>query len=176
VIDIKTVREISLEIGVSKQAVFKKINNEPLKGVLSALEKGVVTEGGKVYISEEAAEIVREAFADVPAVQKKAEPQEKSNENDLKDYIEFLKHQAHIKDAQLHEKDAQIRRFQAQINDLNKQLLYAQHKALIIEAIEASAEPIKIEPVTFAGDDLLFPLKKKIEKKKSGLFGLFGRG
>lgn len=55
----KTIKEIAEELGVSKQAVFKKIKKEPLS---TSLQQFISTVDGVVYISVDGAKLVAEAF------------------------------------------------------------------------------------------------------------------
>ena len=55
----KTVREIAEEIGVSKQAVFKKINRQPLSTKLEGLTSTV---DGRLMVSVDGEKLIKEAF------------------------------------------------------------------------------------------------------------------
>ena len=56
---IKTIREIAEEIGVSKQAVFKKINRQPLSTELMGLTS---TFGGRLMVSVDGEKLIKQAF------------------------------------------------------------------------------------------------------------------
>lgn len=56
---IKTIREIADEIGVSKQAVFKKINRQPLSTELMGL---TATVGGRLMVSVDGERLIKRAF------------------------------------------------------------------------------------------------------------------
>lgn len=56
---IKTIREIADEIGVSKQAVFKKINRQPLSTELMGL---TATVDGRLMVSVDGEKLIRQAF------------------------------------------------------------------------------------------------------------------
>lgn len=56
---IKTIREIADEIGVSKQAVFKKINRQPLSTELMGL---MATVGGRLMVSVDGERLIKRAF------------------------------------------------------------------------------------------------------------------
>ena len=55
----KTVRQIADEIGVTKQAVFKKIKSEPLS---TSLQRFISKVDGTVYISVDGENLVKQAF------------------------------------------------------------------------------------------------------------------
>ena len=57
---IKTIREIADEIGVSKQAVFKKINRQPLSTELMGL---TATVGGRLMVSVEGERLIKRTFS-----------------------------------------------------------------------------------------------------------------
>ncbi len=56
---IKTIREIADEIGVSKQAVFKKINRQPLSTKLMGL---TATVDGRLMVSVDGERLIKQAF------------------------------------------------------------------------------------------------------------------
>lgn len=56
---IKTIREIADEIGVSKQAVFKKINRQPLSTELMGL---TATVDGRLMVSVDGEKLIKQAF------------------------------------------------------------------------------------------------------------------
>ena len=59
VVYIKTIREIADEIGVSKQAVFKKINRQPLSTELMGL---ISTVDGRLMVSVDGERLIKQAF------------------------------------------------------------------------------------------------------------------
>jgi uncharacterized coiled-coil protein SlyX len=58
----KTIRQIADEIGVSKQAVFKKIKREPLSTSLQGL---TTTVDGRLMVSVDGEKLIKQAFSDV---------------------------------------------------------------------------------------------------------------
>ncbi len=61
----KTIREIADEIGVSKQAVFKKIKREPLSTSLRGLTSTV---DGRLTVSVDGEKLIKQAFSqDAPS-------------------------------------------------------------------------------------------------------------
>ena len=59
----KTIREIAGELGVSKQAVYKKIKREPLS---TGLKEFTTTGENAVYIADEGVSLIRAAFEKEP--------------------------------------------------------------------------------------------------------------
>lgn len=57
---VKTIREIAQEIGVSKQAVFKKINRQPLSTKLEGL---TATVDGRLMVSVDGEMLIKQAFS-----------------------------------------------------------------------------------------------------------------
>lgn len=56
----KTVKEIAEEIGVSKQAVFKKMKREPLSTSLQGL---TTTVDGRLMVSVDGEKLIKQAFS-----------------------------------------------------------------------------------------------------------------
>lgn len=56
----KTIRQIADELGVSKQAVFKKIKNEPLSTSLQGLMETV---DGRLTVSVDGEKLIKQAFS-----------------------------------------------------------------------------------------------------------------
>lgn len=59
VVYVKTIKEIAEEIGVSKQAVFKKINRQPLSTELEGL---TATVDGRLMVSVDGERLIKQAF------------------------------------------------------------------------------------------------------------------
>ena len=58
----KTIRQIADEIGVSKQAVFKKIKREPLSTSLQGL---TATVDGKLMVEVDGEKLIKQAFSEI---------------------------------------------------------------------------------------------------------------
>lgn len=56
----KTIRQIADEIGVSKQAVFKKIKREPLS---TSLQGFTATVDGRLMVSVDGEKLIKQAFS-----------------------------------------------------------------------------------------------------------------
>lgn len=56
----KTIRQIADEIGVSKQAVFKKIKREPLSTSLQGL---TATVDGRLMVEVDGEKLIKQAFS-----------------------------------------------------------------------------------------------------------------
>jgi len=192
------------EIGVSKQAVFKRINNEPLKSVISDMDSGIViSERNKIYLSDQACDMVKEAFAEKFSVKKfnvtsanevdAARPSAFNIDmyiQDLRNHIDLLRHQLQVKDDQIKAKDNQIKEFQLQIKEISnaskpqqkpdnpviKKRSYGKFDNLVY------VEPIKAATISTYEDSFNLPFAEKLpkvhEKKppttKKGFRGLIG--
>jgi len=104
---LKTVADIAKEIGVSKQAVWKRI-----KGSLStSLQQFISTVDGTVYIEVDGVNLIKQAFnkksANEDATTDTATIDDKLT-GMLSDTIAIMKEQLLGKDQQLSEKDKQI--------------------------------------------------------------------
>lgn len=58
----KTIRQIADEIGVSKQAVFKKIKHEPLSTSLQGL---TATVDGRLMVEVDGEKLIKQAFSEI---------------------------------------------------------------------------------------------------------------
>ena len=56
----KTIRQIADEIGVSKQAVFKKIKREPLS---TSLQGFTATVDGRLMVEVDGEKLIKQAFS-----------------------------------------------------------------------------------------------------------------
>lgn len=143
----KTIRQIADEIGVSKQAVFKKIKREPLSTSLRGL---TVTVDGRLMVEVDGEKLIKQAFSetapsttdnqltgavdglvDAPSTKK----EEKTAEIDgvisvLQATIDTLQGQLEVKDRQI-EQQAQT------ITRLTDTLAAAQQTAAAAQALHA---------------------------------------
>lgn len=167
----KTIKEIAEEIGVSKQAVFKKIKQEPLS---TEIEKFISTVDGKKLVSVDGENLIKQAFyrkqkkVDVNfdvkdggkrfAVDDNAEnivdgipSANQERENTLatafQTAINALTSQLEEKDRQLAEKDKQLERQTKTIEELATSLAVAQHTAQAAQALHAGTLQRQIEDV-----------------------------
>lgn len=167
----KTIKEIAEEIGVSKQAVFKKIKQEPLS---TEIEKFISTVDGKKLVSVDGENLIKQAFyrkqkkVDVNfdvkdggkrfAVDGNAEnivdgipSANQERENMLaaafQTAINALTIQLEEKDRQLAEKDKQLERQTKTIEELATSLAVAQHTAQAAQALHAGTLQRQIEDV-----------------------------
>jgi len=149
--DMKSIRQIADEIGVSKQAVFKKIKREPLSTSLRGLTSTV---DGRLMVSVDGVELIKQAFsACEPSTGSQmltstvdCEVDGSSTENKstvdsmysvLEVTIQTLREQLEVKDRQIAAKDQQIAQ-QAQIIDrLSDALAAAQQTAAAAQALHA---------------------------------------
>lgn len=167
----KTIKEIAEEIGVSKQAVFKKIKQEPLS---TEIEKFISTVDGKKLVSVDGENLIKQAFhrkqkkVDVNfdvkdggkrfAVDGNAEnivdgipSANQEQENTLaaafQTAINALTSQLEEKDRQLAEKDKQLERQTKTIEELATSLAVAQQTAQAAQALHAGTLQRQIEDV-----------------------------
>ena len=95
----KTIRQIADEIGVSKQAVFKKIKHEPLSTSLQGL---TATVDGRLMVEVDGEKLIKQAFSEIIPSTKN---EEKTAEVDgvvsvLQATIDTLQGQLEVKDRQ----------------------------------------------------------------------------
>lgn len=123
----KTIKQIADEIGVSKQAVFKKIRSEPLS---TSLQQLMVTVDGKLMVSVDGEILIKRAFS-------QKEPSTKNLDGAVVDVLlqqsEMLRKELEIKNEQI----AQLQKLldqEQQLHAMTKQLLQIQDKGSIQEA------------------------------------------
>ena len=105
----KTIRQIADEIGVSKQAVFKKIKHEPLSTSLQGL---TATVDGRLMVEVDGEKLIKQAFSEIIPSTKN---EEKTAEVDgvvsvLQATIDTLQGQLEVKDRQLEQQVQAITR------------------------------------------------------------------
>lgn len=173
----KTIRQIADEIGVSKQAVFKKIKREPLSTSLQGL---TTTVDGRLMVEVDGEKLIKQAFSEIAPsttdnqltvvdglVDGASTPNaEKTAEVDgvisvLQATIDTLQGQLEVKDRQI-EQQAQT------ITRLTDALAAAQQTAAAAQALHAGT--IQQQLITGeAGVDQQEP-----EQKKSWFSKIFG--
>lgn len=124
-----TVKEIADMIGVSKQAVHKKIKQEPLSTGLRSL---MTTVDGTVYIDVDGLTLIKSAFVkDLPSTVDDNLTATTVNQiadtvnqliASLQSQIEFLRKQIEVKDDLLKNKDDKIDELTIKITDLTERL------------------------------------------------------
>lgn len=147
----KTIKEIAEDIGVSRQAVYKRIKKEPLS---TSLQEFLSTVDNVVYIDETGEKLIVSAFS-------KSEPVNDSTkftvnqttevdnglqtilailQSELESKNKIIDHQAQqltTKDKQLETKDKQIGEITAALENTTSALLEAQQTAQAAQALHA---------------------------------------
>ena len=60
-----TIKQLSEDLGVSKQAIYNRITKEPLKSVLAGMEGALQTNAqGTIYLSDAGEQVIRNAYED----------------------------------------------------------------------------------------------------------------
>ena len=162
----KTIREIADEIGVSKQAVFKKIKREPLSTSLQGLTSTV---DGRLTVSVDGEKLIKQAF-----------PQEKPSTNHqpvdgvvdgqvdgpVDGMIAVLQATIDTLQGQLEVKDRQIEQQAQTITRLSDALVAAQQTAAAAQALHAGT----IQQQFLSGKDETV----RQEQKRSWFVRFFG--
>ena len=147
----KSIRQIAEELGVSKQAVFKKIKREPLSTSLRGLTSTV---DGRLMVSVDGVKLIKQAFsACEPSTSSQrlmstvdGEVDGSSTENKgtvdgmysvLEVTIQTLREQLEAKDRQIAAKDQQIDQQAQTIMRLTDTLAAAQQTAAAAQALHA---------------------------------------
>ncbi len=167
----KTIKEIAEELGVSKQAVFKKIKQVPLS---TEIEKFISTVDGKKLVSVDGENLIKQAFQRkqkrkqktvdvnvdakddgkkftvgdmVDGIPSKSQEQENTLAAAFQTAIDALTRQLEEKDRQLAEKDKLLEWQTKTIEELATSLAVAQHTAQAAQALHAGTLQRQIEDV-----------------------------
>ena len=174
----KTIRQIADEIGVSKQAVFKKIKREPLSTSLQGL---TATVDGRLRVEVDGEKLIKQAFSEIApsttdnqltgAVDGLVDaPSTKNAEKtaEVDGVISVLQATIDTLQGQLEVKDRQIEQQAQTITRLTDALAAAQQTAAAAQALHAGT--IQQQLITGeAGTDQQEP-----EQKKSWFSKIFG--
>ena len=129
----KTIREIADEIGVSKQAVFKKIKREPLSTSLQGLTSTV---DGRLTVSVDGEKLIKQAFsAGTPSTNH--QPVDGQVDGPVDGMIAVLQATIDTLQGQLEVKDRQIEQQAQTITRLSDALAAAQQTAAAAQALHA---------------------------------------
>ena len=129
----KTIREIADEIGVSKQAVFKKIKREPLSTSLQGLTSTV---DGRLTVSVDGEKLIKQAFsAGTPSTNH--QPVDGVVDGQVDGIIAVLQATIDTLQGQLEVKDRQIEQQTQTITRLSDALVAAQQTAAAAQALHA---------------------------------------
>ena len=133
----KTIREIADEIGVSKQAVFKKIKREPLSTSLRGLTSTV---DGRLTVSVDGEKLIKQAFsAGTPSTNHQPVDGVVDGQVDgpVDGMIAVLQATIGTLQGQLEVKDRQIEQQAQTITRLSDALVAAQQTAAAAQALHA---------------------------------------
>lgn len=143
----KTIRQIADEIGVSKQAVFKKIKREPLSTSLQGL---TATVDGRLMVEVDGEKLIKQAFSEIApstttnqltgAVDGLVDAPSTKNEEKMAEadgVISVLRATIDTLQGQLEVKDRQIEQQAQTIARLTDALAAAQQTAAAAQALHA---------------------------------------
>lgn len=171
----KTIKEIADEIGVSKQAIFKRIKREPLSTSLQGL---MVTVDGRLMVSVDGEKLIKQAFSGGESSTSDNQlPSTKSEEKSVDGALyEILKMELQAKNEQIAalqaelSKERQHSREQAEkiavLADQAQKLQLAQMSPQLMDGGGAVADPAEPEPI-------LSP--KQTQQPRSWWSRLFGK-
>ena len=129
----KTIRQIADEIGVSKQAVFKKIKREPLSTSLRGL---TTTVDGRLMVEVDGEKLIKQAFSqDTPSTS--YQPVDGVVDGSVDGLIAVLRATIDTLQGQLEVKDRQIEQQAQTITRLTDALAAAQQTAAAAQALHA---------------------------------------
>lgn len=176
----KTIRQIADEIGVSKQAVFKKIKREPLSTSLRGL---TVTVDGRLMVEVDGEKLIKQAFSEIKPSTTDNQltgmvdglvdaPSTKSEGKtaEVDGVISVLQATIDTLQGQLEVKDRQIEQQAQTITRLTDALAAAQQTVATAQALHAGT----IQQQIHAGETGADQQEQEPEEKRSWISKLFG--
>ena len=132
----KTIRQIADEIGVSKQAVFKKIKREPLSTSLQGL---TTTVDGRLMVSVDGEKLIKQAFLEnsKTEIDNQSQTKTQTENHEVGDLVCVLQATIDTLQGQLEVKDRQIEQQAQTITRLTDALAAAQQTAAAAQALHA---------------------------------------
>jgi predicted transcriptional regulator len=170
----KTIRQIAEELGVSKQAVAKRIKREPLA---TDIQPHMKLTANVTYISAEGISLLKEDFATV------RQPTPTANRQPTADnhVVTFLMEQLREKDKQLTTKDEQIAEKDKQIADLTE-AVKSQAQSINADRHNELAGTLQGQLVSSTEDEapaderaVATAASMEPTPKKRGIFGFFNK-
>ena len=125
----KTIRQIADEIGVSKQAVFKKIKREPLSTSLQGL---TATVDGKLMVEVDGEKLIKQAFSEIAP---------STTDNQLTVEVDGQNRLYEILERELQAKNEQIVALQA---ELSKERQHSREQAERIAVLADQAQRLQL--------------------------------
>lgn len=163
----KTIREIADEIGVSKQAVFKKIKREPLSTSLQGLTSTV---DGRLTVSVDGEKLIKQAFsAGTPSTNH--QPVDGQVDGPVDGLIAVLQATIDTLQGQLEVKDRQIEQQAQTITRLSDALVAAQQTAAAAQALHAGT----IQQQLLSGEAGEYQQGQESEQPKCWWHRIFGK-
>ena len=181
----KTIKEIAEEIGVSKQAIFKKIKREPLSTSLQGL---MTTVDGRLMVSVDGEKLIKQAFSQKKSTTPDNQltgmvddlvdaPTTSNNwlsgevDGSVNGVISVLQATIDTLQGQLEVKDRQIEQQAQTISQLTDALTAAQQTAAAAQALHAGT----MKQQFLTGEAEADRKSQEPEKKRSWLVKLFQR-
>ena len=156
---VKTVAEIAAEIGVSKQAVYKKIKCKPLS---VSLQQFMSTKNNKLTVNDDGITLIKQEFNKKTVNQSVNQSSTKSSTVDTLvdgELIEILKENMAVLQEQLRIKDNQIGELTVTIKNLSESINAANKNELAETIIDGNQKLIERDKI----------------KNRGGIFKIFSR-
>ena len=172
----KTVKEIAEEIGVSKQAVFKKMKREPLSTSLQGL---TTTVDGRLMVSVDGEKLIKQAFSrcepsttdnqlmeeiDGLSTKKKENKSEVAGQNC---FYEILKMELQAKNEQIAALQAELSKERQHSREQAERIVMLADQAQQLQLVQMRDSPESLPPIT---SESLNERKVSLEQKKEKNF------
>ena len=164
----KTIRQIADEIGVSKQAVFKKIKREPLSTSLQGL---TATVDGRLMVEVDGEKLIKQAFSEKSQteIENQSQTKTQTENHEVGDLVCVLQATIDTLQGQLEVKDRQIEQQAQTITRLTDALAAAQQTAAAAQALHAGT----IQQQLLTGETGAEQQGREPEQKRSWFSRLF---
>lgn len=129
----KTIKQIADELGVSKTAINKKIDN---LGLRSSLRKN----GNQFAIDEEQESLIKSAF-----LEKETQTENRKPVGEKTESLQLVYDMVYTLRNQLEEKDKQIKHLQEALKNTTEALAFAQESVKAAQLLQANAEKKLLE-------------------------------
>ena len=133
----KTIKQIADEIGVSKQAVQKRIAREPL---YTCIQPYISTKQGTKYVDEEGENLIKSVFAhredETVSIDTSIDVAD-NHDNHVYTLVSMLQRELDAKNEQLREKDEQLKARDRQLENLTAALEHTTESLHAAQALHA---------------------------------------
>lgn len=165
----KTIKEIADEIGVSKQAIQKRLAREPL---YTRIQQYISTKNGTKYIDGDGENLIKTAFTGNSNTDVDSDVAD-NQKIDVYRVIQIFEENMKALQSQISEKDKQIAVKDRQIAEKDKQLDTLSSALLAAQQTAAAAQALHAETIKQLESSEVYVEETREEAPGRGFFGFF---